>query len=110
MYKVTHNIPRTMQRKYQAAIANYPSQLRAVIDATGGAFARGNHEYKNQTTRLEASTKAYIVSANFGGVTIELAARMPYAKYVARLGYLDLSKAAAIARAAVTRFHRLLLR
>jgi hypothetical protein len=112
MYKVTHNTPRKMMRKYQEAIRNYPSQLRDVIDKSGGAFARtpSNHKYENRTYDLQKSTKAYIVSASFGGVEIVLEARMPYAVFVAKAGYLSLSEAGRIARAAVARFHRFLLR
>jgi hypothetical protein len=91
-------------------VQSYPSQLLATVEATGAAYARANHAYRNRSGNLERSTRAYMVSANFGAVTVVLEARMPYAKHVARLGYLNLAEAARIARAAVAALNRRLLR
>lgn len=110
MFRTNITVSSNLRRKLAAAIQNYPSQLRAVVDSTGGAHARSTHKYKNRSGKLEESTKAYLVSANFGSVRVVLEARRPYARYVARHGYLSLREAGRIARAAVSRFNRMLLR
>jgi hypothetical protein len=75
----------SLTRQQQTALEH----LQAVAEAE-----RGDHAYQNRTHRLEDHTQAIEVLRSSDGIAVDLAADMPYAKYVEARGLMRIDERA----------------
>lgn len=77
--------------------------MQDAVARSGGREARRRHRYQNRTHNLERSTDAYLTKDSPNAVEVRLEPLAEYAIYVARRGYLDMTKAGEMGEAALDR-------